>query len=122
MKWRTVDNPKFKQAALAYLIYGLLYEGFAVWALLIRSPGPHAPREYSFLVIGFIILLLFPFLLQRGYVWFVRVLIVLVGFRALSMASLLLGFEMPQALSREGILFERVSGTGVYLVGFLAPP
>ena len=58
---------KFKHAAVAYLIYGILYEGFALYSIFIKgSLGQEIEsRQYSFLIIGAIIMILFPYLMYR---------------------------------------------------------
>jgi hypothetical protein len=86
----TARDAKFKQAAWAYLIYGVIY-WFGGLYLQMRGLGPGRYVAFWF-VIGAVIVLLFPYLLSQDVRWFdrwvlsrrdfARILTALVIFRA----------------------------------------
>lgn len=83
-------DARFKQAAWAYLIYGVIY-WFGGLYLQMRGLGPGRYVVFWF-VAGAAIVLLFPYLLSRDVPWFdrwvlsrrdfARILTVVVAFRA----------------------------------------
>lgn len=90
---------RFKHAALAYLVYGIVYEGWAVYALYARGL-PVRGLEYAFLGVGLALLMAFPWLLYQGHVWFARLLSALVAMRILAVVSVLSGVGAPNLARR----------------------
>lgn len=90
---------KFHHAAWAYAIYGVSYLGGAVYlAAMGVTPRALASRDWVWFGLGGIILILFPWLLWRGYTWFARVLVLLMAYRAFEVLKIALapGFkEVP---------------------------
>ncbi len=112
---------KFKQAAIAYLIYGVLYEGFAV--LRIWQNGLPPVVSYttmvSYLVIGALIMVLFPYLVYRGYRRFTQLVSLLVGLRAIALLGVLGGFRLPFLYDREPFFLKQMSPDAVYAAALL---
>lgn len=104
---------KYRDAALAYLLYGLLYEGYALYSLYVRE-SPVMPQQELFLLLGLVFTLLFPYLVSRGTRWFTRVLAVLVGLRALALVALLAGVEVEIFFRGELALLRQMSSPGIY--------
>jgi len=102
---------KFKQAAWAYFAYGVIY-----WAggLYRAWQGLAVGRGVIWFVLGAIFVLFFPWLIARGhrgtgYLWFCRILTLLVAYRAFEVGRIALaprfksvplpgGGEIPMAL------------------------
>lgn len=105
---------KYRDAALAYLAYGLLYEGYAIYALYLREIPMAMPQQELFLGLGLLFTLLFPYLVYRGTRWFTRLLVVLVGLRTLALVAALAGAEVGVLFRGELALLRQMSSPGVY--------
>ena len=82
---------KFHHAAWAYAIYGVSYLGGAVYlAAMGVTPRALASRDWVWFGLGGIILILFPWVLWRGYTWFARVLVLLMAYRAFEVLKIAL--------------------------------
>ncbi|MFQ5801821.1 MAG: hypothetical protein ACE5JQ_02870 [Candidatus Methylomirabilales bacterium] len=79
----TSRGAKFRQAAWAYAIYGVCYlgGGFYLAAMGIAPRGLQS-GDWVWFAMGGVIVILFPWLLWRGFKWFARVLVFLMAFRA----------------------------------------
>jgi hypothetical protein len=122
-----IQQAKFRQAALSYLIYGCLYLAGAAYIAVSGIFG-RALSSRSALVwfgIGAILVILFPWLINKGYVWFTRILVVLVLFRAVGVARVIIrpmiaavplpgGIELPMRLGAFFFLLVTL-GTGYML-------
>jgi hypothetical protein len=118
-----IQQVKFRQAALSYLIYGCLYLAGAAYIVASGIFG-RAMTGRSVLVwfgVGAILVILFPWLISKGYVWFTRTLVVLVLFRAIGVARVIIrptiatvpipgGIELPM---RAGAFFFLLVTLGV---------
>jgi hypothetical protein len=107
----SIEQVKFRQAALSYLIYGCLYLAGAAYIAASGVSG-RAMTGRSALVwfgVGAILIILFPWLISKGYVWFTRVLVLLVLFRAVGVVRVIVrptiaavpligGIELPMRL------------------------
>jgi len=122
-----IQQVKFRQAALSYLIYGCLYLAGAAYIAASGVSG-RAMTGRSALVwfgVGAILIILFPWLISKGYVWFTRVLVLLVLFRAVGVVRVIVrptiaavpligGIELPMRLG--AFLFLLLTlGTGYML-------
>jgi hypothetical protein len=119
----SIQQVKFRQAALSYLIYGCLYLAGAAYIVASGISG-RAMTGRSVLVwfgVGAILVILFPWLISKGYVWFTRALVVLVLFRAIGVARVIIrptiatvpipgGIELPM---RAGAFFFLLVTLGV---------
>lgn len=106
-----IQQVKFRQAALSYLIYGCLYLAGAAYIATSGVSG-RAMTARSTLVwfgVGAILVILFPWLISKGYVWFTRLLVLLVLFRAVGIVRVIVrptiaavpligGIELPMRL------------------------
>ena len=93
---------KFRQAAWGYFIYGVLY-WFGGLYLQLSGLGPRGrwPGRFEWLIlaglflVGALFVVVFPWLISRGargagYLWFVRILALLVGYRAFEVGRIAL--------------------------------
>ncbi|MBM2837208.1 MAG: hypothetical protein HW409_1397 [candidate division NC10 bacterium] len=96
-----IQQAKFRQAALSYLIYGCLY--------LITARPMTSRSGLIWFIVGAALIVLFPWLINKGYVWFTRILVLLVLFRAIGVARVIIrptiaavplpgGIELPMRL------------------------
>ncbi|MBF8298411.1 MAG: hypothetical protein HW395_1068, partial [candidate division NC10 bacterium] len=106
-----IQQVKFRQAALSYLIYGCLYLAGAAYIAASGVSGRAMTSRSAFLWfgVGAILVILFPWLISKGYVWFTRTLVLLVLFRAIGVARVIIrptiaavplpgGIELPMRL------------------------
>lgn len=107
----------FRQAAWAYFAYGVIY-----WlgGLYLATRGIAIGRGTIWFALGILFIVVFPWLISRGprgkgYLWFTRILTLLVAYRAFEVARVALaprfrsvplpgGGEIPMALGA-GIFF-----------------
>jgi len=77
------QQEKFRKAAWAYVAYGVCYLGGALY-LAAMGIAPRALRsgDWVWFAMGGVIVILFPWLLWRGFKWFARVLVFLMTYRA----------------------------------------
>ena len=118
-----MQQVKFRQAALSYLIYGCLSLAGAAYIAASGISG-RVMTGRSVLVwfgVGAILVILFPWLISKGYVWFTRALVLLVLFRAIGVARVIIrptiaavpipgGIELPM---RAGAFFFLLVTLGV---------
>lgn len=118
----TTREDRFRQAAWTYFVYGVIYLVGAVYlasqGIAVRRTGA-GPVAVWFLV-GALLIVVFPWLIARGargwgYLWFTRILTLLVAYRAFEVARVALaprlrsvplpgGGELPMAVGA-GIFF-----------------
>jgi hypothetical protein len=92
-----LDRP-FRQAAATYVVYGLAYLGGAAWLATqgIGAQGRSGGRAgFGWFVFGALLVLVIPWLVSRGargrgYRWIVRLLSLLVAYRAFELARIAL--------------------------------
>lgn len=118
----TTRETRFRQAALAYFLYGCLYMAGAAY---LASQGIGASRIQgltgwiAWFAMGAVFIVLFPWLIARGargraYLWFVRVLTVLVAVRAIRVGLLALDPATPTAPLPGGGELSMAVGAGVF--------
>ena len=113
---------RFRQAARAYFVYGLVYILGAVYLASqgIGARGMRGAAGLVWFVLGTLFILVFPWLIARGargwgYLWFSRILTLLVAYRAFEVGRVALapkvrsvplpgGDEIPMSLGA-GIFF-----------------
>ena len=88
---------RFRQAAWAYFIYGVVYWAGGLY-LYVRGVTPG--RGGAWFILGAFFVIVFPFLIARGsrgrgYLWFSRILTLLVAFRAFGVGRVMLRPSMP---------------------------
>jgi hypothetical protein len=114
---------RFKQAAIAYAVYGIIYLAGALY-LVSQGIGTRgmkgAGAALVWFVLGVLFIVVFPWLISRGArsrgsLWFTRILTLLVAYRAFEVGRVALapkfravplpgGGEIPMALGA-GIFF-----------------
>ena len=91
---------KFRQAALSYLVYGCLYLAGAIYiaATGVAGRAIGARSGFVWFAIGAILVVIVPWLISKGYVWFTRLLVLLVIFRAIGVArDIPIGLHGPRS-------------------------
>lgn len=88
---------RFRQAALAYLVYGVVYwlGGFYLFTRGVAVGG-----GVVWLLLGALLVVVVPWLVSRGargrgYLWFVRILTLLVAYRSFRVARVALAPTLP---------------------------
>jgi len=123
-------DERFRIAARAYFVYGVVYWIGGVWLALngvgVRAGSSVAWRGIAWIVIGLLFVLLIPFLLRRRRAaferWvlsrrdFARVLSVLMGIRAIEVARVALRAETPSVPAPWGGTMSFQAGAIVFLV------
>ena len=109
---------KFRQAALSYLIYGCLYLGGAIYVAVTGIVG-RAMTTRSGVIwfgVGAILVVLFPWLISKGYVWLTRILFFLVLFRAIGVARVMIKPTIPAVPLPGGIEISMRAGAFLFLL------
>ena len=112
---------KFMHAAVAYLIYGIIYEGFAALRIWQGSspPGLSSSRMALYLIIGAIVMVVLPWLIYRGYRRFTQIIALLVGLRAIALVAILGGYRLFFFYEREPFFLKKMSSDAVYAAALL---
>lgn len=113
---------RFRQAAWTYFVYGLLYMAGAIYLSNqgIGARGMRGVAGLMWFVLGTLFIVVFPWLIARGargsgYLWFTRILTLLVAYRAFEVGRVALapkvrsvplpgGGEIPMSLGA-GLFF-----------------
>lgn len=113
---------KFRQAAWAYFLYGVVY-----WlgGLYVATRGITAGRGIIWFVLGAVFIVVFPWLIARGargwgYLWFTRILTLLVAFRAFGVGRVMLAPTISTVPLPGGGETPMSLGAGVFFVVTLA--
>ena len=112
------QNEKYKQAALTYLIYGIIY---LAGAIVIAQSGVSAKtmRPNSglvYFIIGALVVIGFPLLISKRYKWFTRILALLVLYKVYEIVKVLIndiGKSVPLPWGGEISMF---TGGVIFLV------
>ena len=109
---------KFRQAALSYFIYGCLYLAGAIYIAGVGVAGRamSAPSGFIWFGVGAVLVILFPWLISKGYVWFTRLLVVLVVFRAIGVARVMIRPTIASVPLPGGITIPMSAGAFVFLL------
>ena len=120
--WREMpmatQQEKFRQAALSYLIYGCLYLAGAIYIAATGVAGRAMSTRSGFIWfgVGAVLVILFPWLISKGYVWFTRLLVVLVAFRAVGVARVMIRPTIASVPLPGGITIPMSAGAFVFLL------
>lgn len=96
---------KSRQAALAYLAYGILYMAGALYLAAAGASSRAMGRgAWIWFGAGAVLLVLFPWLLWRGSKWFARLLVLLMVLRAYGVLRVALAGGKPVPLPGGGTL------------------
>jgi len=109
---------KFRQAALSYFIYGCLYLGGAIYIVGAGVAGRamSARSGVIWFGVGAVVVILFPWLIGKGYVWFTRLLVCLVAFRAVGVARVMIRPTIALVPLPGGIEIPMSAGAFVFLL------
>ena len=85
-------NPKYRFAAYAYLIYGVIYmTGAAHLGLTGASSRASMSNSWLWYTIGAAFMIVFPLLINRGFKWFCRALVALMAYRIYGLIAIMTG-------------------------------
>ena len=85
-------NPKYRLAAYAYLIYGVVYmTGATHLGLTGASSRASMDNSWLWYTIGALFMLGFPLMINRGFKWFTRALVVLMAYRIYGLVTIMAG-------------------------------
>ena len=110
-------NP-YQQAAVVYLVYGLVYLGGATYLASIGRATRGSPALW--LAMGSVFVLIFPVLIWRGFKWVTRLLSILLGIRVLGLAKVLVASPMVWVPLPGGLQLPQRAGAFVFLLVALA--
>ena len=83
-------NAKYRVAAWIYLVYGIIYmAGATHLGLTGASSRAAASGSWLWYVVGSLILLSFPLLINRGAKWFCRVLVIFLCYRIYGLVDIM---------------------------------
>ncbi|GIV60151.1 hypothetical protein GQ464_003065 [Rhodocaloribacter litoris] len=86
----SASRTKYRQAAIAYLIYGLIYLSGAVYLM---ETGMTTRSGAIFYGLGVLFILVIPPLIWKGIRWFTRLIAFLLAFRIAGLIRLMLNDE-----------------------------
>lgn len=116
------QDEKFRAAAWTYFIYGVLY-----WlgALYLTTRGLGIGGGVVWFVLGALFVIVFPWLIARGargggYLWFTRILTLLVAFRAFGVGRVVLAPTLPSVPLPGGGAIPMRLGAGIFFLVTLA--
>lgn len=111
-------HEKFRQAALSYFCYGCLYLAGAIYIASTGIAGRALTARAGIIwfVAGAMLIILFPWLISKGYVWFTRLLAVLVLFRAVGVARVVIKPTIPAVPLPGGIEISMRAGASFFLL------
>ena len=121
-------DARFKHAALAYLIYGIIYLAGAVYLarMGIGARGMTGSRAgIIWFFLGALFIVVFPWLISkgaqgRGYLWFTRILTLLVAFRAFGVGQVMIGPTVPAVPLPGGGELSMSAGAALFFIITLA--
>lgn len=113
----TSRDAKFRQAAWAYAIYGVCYLGGGLY-LAAMDIAPRALRsgDWVWFIMGGIIVILFPWLLWRGFKWFARFLVIAMAYRAWEVLKVTLAPSIEAVTLPGGGSIPMTYAAGAFLV------
>jgi len=115
---------RFKQAALAYLIYGVVYFVGAIYLarMGVGARGMTGTRAgIVWFLLGALFIVVFPWLISkgaqgRGYLWFTRILTLLVAFRAFGVGQVMIAPPIPTVPLPGGGEFPMRVGAAIFFL------
>jgi len=110
------QDEKFRAAAWTYFVYGVLY-----WlgGLYLAVRGFTVRGGIVWFVLGALFVIVFPWLIARGargrgYLWFTRILTLLVAFRAFGVGRVMLAPTVPSVPLPGGAEIPMSLGAGLF--------
>jgi hypothetical protein len=118
----TTRDRLFKHAAWTYFLYGIIY-----WlgALYLAARGLAVGRGMLWFVLGALLVVVFPWLIARGargsgYLWFARILTLLVALRAFAVGQVMLAPKIPTVPLPDDAEIPMRLGAGLFFLITLA--
>lgn len=117
-------DEKFRQAAVAYLLYGIVYMAGALY-LASRGIGARGMTGTAggvlWFVLGTLFIMVCPWFIakgaqHRGYLWFTRILTLLVAFRAYGVGQVALNPGIPTVPLPGGGAISMATGAGAFFL------
>jgi len=117
---------KYRQAAIAYLIYGLIYLGGAIYMAQVGVADRGMKGGAGWFLLGGLFIIAFPWLIFKGFKWFTRALVLLLLVRIGGLVKVITGpqawkavpmpggWEMPMAVG--AALFLLVAAVTCYML------
>ena len=121
-------DARFRHAAVAYLVYGVVYLGGAVY-LAGHGIGARGMTGTAggilWFVLGTLFIVVFPWAIAKGarrtgYLWFTRILTLLVAFRAFGVGQVALKPTIPTVPLPGGEEIPMATGAWVFFLVTLA--
>lgn len=109
---------RYRQAAVTYFIYGLIYLTGAFYAAStgMSERASLGGGNITWFILGVLIVLVFPYLIWSGYKWFTRILALLLVIRIIGLSSTLVTQESSTIAAPGGVELPGMYGTGVFLI------
>ena len=121
----TGDDPRFRAAARAYFVYGVVYWLGGAW-LWLHDVGRGSAASVGWIVVGALLVVLIPFLLRRRRRWFerwilsrrdfARIVTVLLAVRALAVLRVVVRTGAATVAAPWGGVVSYRAGGAVFLV------
>jgi len=121
----TADDPRFRAAARAYFVYGVVYWLGGAW-LWLHDVGRGSAASVGWIVVGALLVVLIPFLLRRRRRWFerwilsrrdfARIVTVLLAVRALAVLRVVVRTGAATVAAPWGGVVSYRAGGAVFLV------
>ncbi|MGH7319003.1 MAG: hypothetical protein ACRELA_05170 [Candidatus Rokuibacteriota bacterium] len=113
---------KFRQAALSYFLYGCAYLAGAAYIAMTGIAGRVLSGRSGLLWfgIGAGLIILVPWLISRGYVWFTRLVVLLIAFRAIGLVRVMVKPTVPAVPLPGGMEMSMTVGALIFLLVTLA--
>jgi hypothetical protein len=93
------SQQRYKHAALAYLIYGLIYLGGAIYVAQVGiAARAMASGSFIWFLVGAAITVGFPILIYKGFKWFTRVVVALLLIRIGGLIKVIFGPEASRPI------------------------
>lgn len=93
-------NPKYRLAAVVYLVYGVIYmTGAAHLGLTGATSRASESGSWLWYTAGAVILLSFPWLINRGFKWFCRALVIFLAYRIYGLFTVMVGPTAAELVS-----------------------
>ena len=112
------STTRYRQAAITYLIYGIIYFSGAAYitAIGMTRRGFEGIGGYIFFGIALMFLIAFPILIWRENKWFTRILSIVIGYRIFELFRIVFGDSDKMVPVPGGAEISMQVGAGIFLV------
>jgi membrane associated rhomboid family serine protease len=111
-------HDKFRQAALCYFLYGCAYLAGAAYIATTGIAGRVTSGRSGlfWFGIGAALIILIPWLINRRYVWFTRLVVLLIVFRAAGLVRVMIMPSVPAVPLPGGLEISMSVGALIFLL------